>query len=67
MSKPQRVGVVLMTVVQFSLAIAAWIDLARRPAEQINGRKRTWAAVIGINFVGPILYFSRGRRSHRHS
>ena len=61
MSTPQRV-VVVLAVVQFSLAGAALIDLARRPAEEIRGPKRKWVGVIGINFVGPILYFIRGRR-----
>ena len=44
------------------LATAAWVDLAVRPAARVNGRKDVWAAVIGINFVGPIAYFARGRR-----
>jgi len=32
-----------------------------RPAERVTGRKAVWALVIGINFVGPIAYFIRGR------
>jgi hypothetical protein len=28
----------------------------------INGRKDVWAAVIAVNFLGPIAYFVRGRR-----
>jgi hypothetical protein len=48
-----------------SLAVSAWADLAERPAEQVNGRKRRWAAIIAINFVGPVLYFTRGRRVPR--
>jgi hypothetical protein len=58
----QRVGVVVMTLIQFGLAAAALIDLERRPADQIRGRKRTWVGIIGINYIGPILYFVRGRR-----
>ena len=50
------------TSVQVSLAVSAWADLARRPAEQINGPRTRWAAVIAVNFIGPILYFLRGRR-----
>ena len=52
-----RVG----SVVQVVLALAAWIDLATRPAEQVAGRKTVWALVIGINFIGPIAYFTKGR------
>ena len=51
-----------LAAVQLSLSVTAWVDLATRPASQVNGRKPAWAAVIAVNFVGPILYFSRGRR-----
>jgi hypothetical protein len=53
----------LLTAVQVSLAVSAWTDLAGRPAEHVNGSKRRWAAIIAINFIGPMLYFTRGRRS----
>lgn len=49
-----------------TLKIAALIDLARRPANQIRGSKRRWATAIAlINSLGavPIVYFVRGRRS----
>ena len=62
MSNPQRVGVVVMGIVQISLAAAAWADLAKREPDQVNGPKGRWAGLIGINFVGPILYFTVGRR-----
>ncbi len=52
----------LLTSVQVSLAVAAWTDLAQRPAREVNGRKRTWSAIIAINFIGPLLYFRKGRR-----
>ena len=58
----QRKSVVVMGVVQLSLATAAWVDLARRPAEQVNGSKGKWAAIIAINWIGPIVYFARGRK-----
>ena len=41
------------------------LDLARRPADRVNGSKVKWAAVIGINFVGPLRYFTKGRISGR--
>lgn len=62
MTGGQRAAVLTLGAVQLSLAAAAWTDLARRPADQVNGRKSTWAAVIAINFVGPVLYFTKGRR-----
>jgi hypothetical protein len=45
--------------------MAALVDLARRPSDQIRGAKTLWAAaIIVINSVGvvPIAYLSRGRR-----
>ena len=58
----QRRAVLVAGAVQMSLAAAAWTDLARRPAVEVNGPKRLWAAVIAVNFVGPVAYFLRGRR-----
>jgi hypothetical protein len=62
MSVQAKVLVMLLTALQVSLAVSAWADLAERPAEQVNGRKRRWAAIIAVNFIGPVLYFTRGRR-----
>jgi hypothetical protein len=59
----QRKAVIVAGAVQLSLATAAWVDLARRPAEQVNGSKGKWAAIIAINWIGPIAYFTRGRKS----
>ena len=49
--------------VQVSLAATAWVDLWRRPAAQVNGPKAKWAAIIALNFVGPLAYFARGRNT----
>jgi hypothetical protein len=61
MSPGQRRAAGVLGAVQVSLAVAAWTDLARRPAEQVRGPKIAWAPIIAINFVGPIAYFARGR------
>lgn len=61
----QRRIVMVLGFIQLSLAAAAWIDLARRPADQVDGSKLKWAAVIGVNFFGPVRYFTRGRVSGR--
>lgn len=36
----------------------------RRPPDEVNayGSKAKWAAIIAVNFVGPVLYFTKGRR-----
>jgi hypothetical protein len=57
-----KVLIMVLTAVQVSLAVSAWTDLAQLPAERVNGTKRRWAAIIAINFIGPMLYFARGRR-----
>jgi hypothetical protein len=48
------------------LKVAALIDLARRPADEVRGSKARWAtAVVLINSVGlvPLTYFALGRVS----
>ena len=47
------------------LKIAALRDLRKRPADQVRGSKRRWAAaIVLINSVGavPIAYLIRGRK-----
>ena len=58
----QRKRVIAMGTVEAVLAGAAYIDLIRRPADEVNGSKGKWAAIILINIVGPIAYFTRGRK-----
>ena len=48
-----------------ALKFAAVVDIVRRPAEQIKGRKGSWIlAVTAINSFGavPLAYFLFGRR-----
>lgn len=59
---PPRSGGNLRAGRQVALAVSAWTDLATRSLDQINGSKAKWAAVIAVNFVGPVLYFTKGRR-----
>lgn len=58
----RKAGLLTLISVQVSLAATAWADLASRPASKVRGSKGKWAAIIAINFIGPILYFTRGRR-----
>ncbi|AVZ40754.1 MULTISPECIES: hypothetical protein [unclassified Dietzia] len=62
LSDGQKAAILTLMSIQVSLAVTAWTDLAFRPAEQVRGSKGRWAAVIAVNFVGPALYFWRGRR-----
>jgi hypothetical protein len=63
MTGGQKFGTVAGGIVQFVLATLAWSDLAHRPAKKVNGPKGIWAAVIAINFAGPIAYFMGGRKN----
>jgi hypothetical protein len=57
--------VIAAAVVDGALRVAALIDIKRRPASQIRGRKRVWAAVVAVVSsagVLPISYFLFGRR-----
>ena len=62
LNQRQQAALLVAASVQLSLAATAWADLVTRPAALVNGRKGVWAAVIGVNFLGPIAYFARGRR-----
>lgn len=47
------------------LRLAALVDLARRPPNEVRGSKSKWAAAVTlINSLGvvPIAYFAWGRR-----
>ena len=58
----QKMAVLVAGSVQISLLLTALLDIYRRPAQEIRGSKRMWAAVSLVNFVGPISYFAFGRR-----
>jgi hypothetical protein len=62
LSPRQQTAVLVLGSVQLSLAATAWTDLARRPAEEVNGSKIRWALIIAVNFLGPAAYFRWGRR-----
>jgi hypothetical protein len=61
-SPQQRAGGIVSAVIQLVLATMAWTDLAKRPAEDVNGPKPMWAVIILVNFIGPLSYFFFGRR-----
>ena len=48
--------------IQVVLAASAWLDLSRRPAEQVRGPKPLWAVVSAANTLGALSYFWWGRR-----
>ncbi len=58
---PAQAAIAAGAAVQIGLCVAAQIDITRRPANRIRGGKLRWRLLALINFVGPILYFARGR------
>jgi hypothetical protein len=57
--------IITAAVADVTLRVAALIDIKRRPASQIRGRKWMWATVTAIvNSAGlvPVSYFLFGRR-----
>lgn len=53
-----------LIVIQLVLMVIALIDLARRDKEAVRGPKLAWVfIVIVVNTLGPILYFTVGRKN----
>jgi hypothetical protein len=62
LSAPQRALLGGLVLLQFGLLGAALIDLRRRPARKVRGDKRLWVAASFVNYVGPLAYFTYGRK-----
>ena len=62
LSGRQRTVIVVAGLAQASLSVATLLDLRRRPSTQLRGSKRLWTAAAFVNFVGPLAYFTFGRR-----
>jgi hypothetical protein len=62
LSRRRQAGIVVLGTVQLGLLIAAERDIQRRPAALIRGPKTRWRLLCLINFLGPIAYFTFGRR-----
>ncbi|MBE9927781.1 MULTISPECIES: PLD nuclease N-terminal domain-containing protein [Cellulosimicrobium] len=63
LTKGQRIAVGVVGAAQVTLTAAAYRDLVRRPADQVNGTKLAWGLALLVNWVGPIAYFLDGRKS----
>jgi Phospholipase_D-nuclease N-terminal len=62
LSERQRRAIVGSGAVQLILLVVAVVDLWRRPPDQVNGPKPLWLAISLVNFVGPLAYFTFGRK-----
>jgi hypothetical protein len=61
-SDGQKVAIVFLGTIQVGLLAAALWDLAHRSADEIRGSRRMWAVLVFINWIGPLAYFSIGRK-----
>jgi hypothetical protein len=58
----RQAGIAALATVQVGSLIAAECDIQRRPAALIRGPKTRWRLLCLINFLGPLAYFTIGRR-----
>jgi hypothetical protein len=62
LSPRTRAAIVAAGVVQNSLLVATLVDLRRRPPRKIRGDKRVWTAAAFVSWIGPLSYFTYGRK-----
>ncbi|MFJ2619538.1 PLDc N-terminal domain-containing protein [Glutamicibacter sp. NPDC087344] len=62
LSPVARTAAIVAGTLEVLLFAAAQIDIYRRKPEQINGSKGLWVGLCFINFLGPLSYFSFGRK-----
>lgn len=62
LSRSQKRAVVVAGAVEIVMTVAAWRDLATRPASGVRGPKQAWALAVLVQPVGPVAYFALGRR-----
>lgn len=65
LSEGTRKLIITAAAAEAILKVAALVDIKRRPASQIRGRKWVWAAAVGaVSSAGllPVSYFVLGRR-----
>jgi hypothetical protein len=62
LSSDQQTKIVVGSIIEIVLTTAAFIDVARRPADLVRGPKWAWVAGAFVQPVGPVAYFALGRR-----
>jgi hypothetical protein len=62
LSGKQRAALLVVGLGQLSLTVAGFRDLARRPADEVDGPKLAWGVAMLVNWIGPITYFAKGRK-----
>ena len=62
LSSKRKTGIIIVSLAQFALTAAAYRDLAKRPAKEVDGPKLAWGIAILVNWIGPLTYFAKGRK-----
>jgi hypothetical protein len=62
LSAGQRISVIILGTLQVGLLAAALWDLVHQSPEDVRGDRRMWAGLVFINWIGPLTYFTIGRK-----
>jgi hypothetical protein len=62
LTSAQQTGIVVLGTLEVVLTGRALLDLARRPAAEVRGRKALWALGCLVQPLGPVAYLAFGRR-----
>jgi hypothetical protein len=62
LSPGQQTALLVLVSVEMSLTSTAVVDLIRRPAGQMRGRKAWWALGMLVQPIGPLAYLAIGPR-----
>lgn len=62
MDNKKKPLLIALAAVDVTLKILAIRDLRRRTPDQVRGPKPLWFGLQAVNFIGPLTYFTFGRR-----
>ena len=63
LSSTQKAGVGVILAVDLALLVTALWDVRHRADDEIRGDRRLWTGLVLIDVVGPLAYFTIGRKS----
>lgn len=58
----QQNAIKILALTELTAKIAMLVDIRRRPAKLIRGPKGLWRLAAAVNTLGPLAYFTLGRR-----
>jgi len=57
----EKRGICIAGAAEAVITVVALVDLARRPASEVRGRKWAWVLSFVVQPFGPLSYFAWGR------